>query len=317
MEEKDDEDEWEDIENVEEEAKDTVQQEGVTTTMKSEFEVWADKEEQSVASHPAPPLWDENILDIHQHSFVLGGDRMPGFKKMVLDWTNSDTSPNESIDTQTGSLYFHLAIKTGDIPFLKCMGRYNANYNIGERNTGRTALILIIIMMRSTGRKITIQGEVDRTLSNRRDHIDTLRWLLSRGADPKLRCAIYRKSPLEYAIEPARGEHASVDIEVCKLLIDYGAETNASILGKCSNNNIKKQLLQYALTKRVKPILLCPCGNDVSVDQCHGAKNCVPLHPRMYCHCLSGKKYDKCCLRRRHFHRETLGKWNNLTSPQH
>ena len=278
-------------------------------TQTSRVDAWADEEEARVAAHPAPPLWDENILDIHQHSFVLGDDRMPRFKKMVLAWTKSDSSPNDSFDPETGSLYFHIASKTGDIPFLKCMGRYNANYNIGERNTGRTALILIVIMIRSTGRKITIQGEVDRALSSRRDHIDTLRWLLSRGADPKIRCAIYRKSPLEYAIEPASGEHSAVDIEVCKLLIDYGAETNVGVLGRCPNNSIKKQLLQYAMARRARPPppLLCPCGHDVPVDQCHGDEKGVPLHPRMYCHCLSGKKYDKCCLRRRHFHRETLG----------
>ena len=58
--------------------------------------------------------------------------------------------------------------------------------------------------------------------------------------------------------------------------------------------------------KTKRPSKLCPCGNDVLVELCHGADNGVAVHTGMLCPCGKNKTYKKCCFKRRRFYRETL-----------
>ena len=46
-------------------------------------------------------------------------------------------------------------------------------------------------------------------------------------------------------------------------------------------------------------------SNNVPVVQCHGAEKGVPLHPRMFCLCKSGRLYAN-CFKRRYYFRESL-----------
>ena len=56
-------------------------------------------------------------------------------------------------------LMFHQAVVTADLPFLKAMGRYNANWNAVEKDTGRCALTLIVLRARTQGMPFIVHPE--------------------------------------------------------------------------------------------------------------------------------------------------------------
>jgi hypothetical protein len=201
----------------------------------------------------------------------------------------------------------HFAAITGDIPVLNALGHYAANYDLPEKESGLTALAMVVIGLRVMGD--AIQG-------GQRRNMDTLKWLLARGANPNL-ADKDGYTPFHHAVtrtRPIANATAPIDIAVCKLLLDYGADP--SVLARCrpQDASVKAILEKYAISNaesirkgtKKRPPLICPCGNDVPVNECHGAKNGVPLHPRMFCGCGGGKVYAKCCMKRRYFYRETL-----------
>jgi hypothetical protein len=105
-----------------------------------------------------------------------------------------------------------------------------------------------------------------------------------------------------------RTKNLPIDLDLCKLLLLHGA--NSSDIDKCFDAGIRDTLKAYVRELREKnvsrPPRLCPCGRNVLVGECHGAKEGVPAHPRMLCLCRSGRIYAKCCLKRRYYYRETL-----------
>ena len=194
---------------------------------------WSREEEERVRLNPPPPLWDE----VHDNRSIVFSH--PQFKDMLCDW-QLRAEPHET-ECPNG-LMFHQAVVTADLPFLKAMGRYNANWNAVEKDTGRSALILIVLRARTQGMPYVVYPEDVGTPQqmHKRSLTATLRWyhitsscpqhrvlhappthhlhpqpsecdvhphltprLLSRGADPNLKDK-YNASPLQYAVQPER-----------------------------------------------------------------------------------------------------------------
>lgn len=93
-------------------------------------------------------------------------------------------------------------------------------------------------------------------------------------------------------------------------MLDYGGDP--STLTQCSDPSIQRALQVYHAVRTKKNTgnlpILCPCGHDVPIELCHGIEEGVPLHDRQHCFCRSGKKYAKCCKKRRYYYRESIEK---------
>ena len=116
---------------------------GSAAPVTDRMSTWLREEEERVRLNPPPPLWDE----VHDDRSIVFSH--PQFKDMLRDWQlHSEPHETECSDGPVG-LMFHQAVVTSDIPFLKAMGRYNANWNAVEKDTGRCALTLIVLRART------------------------------------------------------------------------------------------------------------------------------------------------------------------------
>jgi hypothetical protein len=99
------------------------------------------------------------------------------FDKMLRLW-QLHGNPHKT-DGPDG-LWLHLAAVCADLPFLKAMGRYNADWNVLEKGTGRCALILIVLRARTLGQPFVVYPEDLQSPQQRhfqqRSLISTLRW---------------------------------------------------------------------------------------------------------------------------------------------
>jgi hypothetical protein len=148
-------------------------------------------------------------------------------------------------------LWLHQAAVEADLPFLKAMGRYNADWDVLENGTGRSALTLIVLRARALGQPFVVYVEdfqsPQQSHYQQRSLTGTLRWcgchklpptllralstadhrprLLQRGANPNLKDK-FNSAPLQYAVQPQRqfdGMEASpIMVDMAKLLLEYG-----------------------------------------------------------------------------------------------
>jgi hypothetical protein len=221
------------------------------------------------------------------------------FRETCGYWVDG-TSPNSCMTTTTdiGFSIVHSAAVTGDLPLLRCMGRYNAKFDAlssGESPCTPLSICVSVIQMMSKMPSPPPAGACGGHPS------EGARWLISRGVDVNI--PDHRNVPPLLTAISTR----PVDVDLCKLLLLHGADS--SFLSQCPDRTIRNSLTKYA--KSVKgskniPEPLCPCGNNVPVSTCHGAERGVPLHPRQFCLCKSGKTYRKCCFKRRYFWRESV-----------
>lgn len=107
----------------------TATSRGNTEPVTDRMSTWLREEEERVRLNPPPPLWDE----VHDNRSIVFSH--PQFKDMLRDW-QLRAEPHET-ECPDG-LMFHQAAVTADLPFLKAMGRYNANWNAVEKDTGRS-----------------------------------------------------------------------------------------------------------------------------------------------------------------------------------
>ncbi len=77
-------------------------------------------------------------------------------------------------------LWYHQAAVGADLPFLKAMGRYNANWDVVENGTGRCALTLIVLRARAIGEPFVVYIEdfqsPEQNHYQQRSLTATLRW---------------------------------------------------------------------------------------------------------------------------------------------
>jgi hypothetical protein len=75
---------------------------------------------------------------------------------------------------------FHQAVVSADLPFLKAMGRYNANWDVIEKGTGRCALTVIVLRARALGQPFVLYPEDFQSPQQihlqQRSLTGTLRW---------------------------------------------------------------------------------------------------------------------------------------------
>jgi hypothetical protein len=276
---------------------------------KSREERRADAEEERVRIKGPPPLWDENLPPgcttdglCETSSYIFSLD----FKKIEKAVSEGVPLKNISISTATPIQVniVTFAVTYGDLPLLRFCGRFDADFEIKQEIFGESVTPLgQLLLFMDTGCVPIGQRQYDG-----------FRWMITRGVNPngdggtmshgsRTMLTVFQKSA-SLATTPAM-------MDLCKLMVDYGADI-ASLRSSPRKpyDNIVRELEAYAAARTAAntamPPVLCPCGNDVAVSECHGAKDGVPLHPRQYCGCKSGKVYAKCCFKRRYFYRETL-----------
>lgn len=151
-----------------------------------------------------------------------------------------------------------------DIPLLCALGRMGANLNVLD-HSGRSSIYLILTLLNPVYSNNNIHLLDINTLNL---YKRTLTWFLSRGAD--ITNLLYKgQSILQYYLM----NNPNIDIEICKLLLDYGANIND--LKYCSNKQSKELLINYynniiLLKPILKMPILCPCGNNILLTLCHG-----------------------------------------------
>jgi hypothetical protein len=282
--------------------------------VKSLEEQHADKEEERVQIKGPPPLWDENLPPIYTTdanlqdlSYVFSQE----FKTMQKDVSGGASVKDLYIVTSgtTASPIVRInivayAVSYGDLPLLRFCGRFDADFEIKKEIFGMQLTPLGLLLFFIDTGYIPI-GE---------RQYDTFAWTITRGANPNgdggpvsrgsnTMLTVFQKSAALATI--------AVMMDLCKLMVDYGADV-ASLRSSPRKpfDYIVRELETYAAARVVAntatPPVLCPCGNDVAVSECHGAKDGVPLHPRQLCGCSSGKIYAKCCFKKRYFFRENL-----------
>jgi hypothetical protein len=269
-----------------------------TSQPKLSNEEWFAREEEGrVLAHPPPPLWDENIEERFIGKSIVF---LPMFQKMQKAWNSGEGAPNTTFMSPCMTVA-HTAATTGDIPMLRALGRFDADYNVASNPQHATPLFLILRIRHHYG------GAMDKTplsVCGSRPDAETLEWILSRGGDANI-CCTDGTSPLELALTTR-----PVEMDICELLLLHGAVPQEGVWEKCPDLVARKKLKEFVVSLQAnhisRPRLLCPCGNNVAVELCHGSERGVPVHPRMLCPCKSVKLYKKCCFKRRHFFREGL-----------
>ena len=99
------------------------------------------------------------------------------FDKMLRLW-QLHANPHKT-DGPSG-LWYHQAAVGADLPFLKAMGRYNADWDVLEQGTGRCALTLIVLRARALGQPFVVYSEDFQSPQQihfqQRSLTGTLRW---------------------------------------------------------------------------------------------------------------------------------------------
>jgi hypothetical protein len=131
--------------------------------------------------------------------------------------------------------------------------------------------------------------------------VEVVRYLLQVGANPNIRITnVANHAPRT----PLQGACKKQNMELCEWLLQYGADpsipdfqnrTAKDYLNK-KNRELFQQLCTEYATKS-KPPRICQCGSGKPFDLCHGTGK-VQLEDDMYCICLSGRLYSKCCKKR-------------------
>jgi len=275
--------------------------------LSSPDEVHASEEEERVRQNPAPPLWDENVEECFiGKSYVFS----EGFQFHVKAWVVEKNSPNLSmIGGPMNMPLMHFAANTGDLPLLRALGRYSCNldYVFGPNNL--TPLHRLIVSIRQVKGSSVIPSYF--SISGGKPNAEVVEWLLSRGVNIHIKDSNNR-TPFQSSLcnlkSPATRASLPIDLESCKLLLLYGADRND--IRVCKDKKVVQVLHKYIEENDAKgisrPPFLCPCGNNVRVETCHGSKEGVPVHRRMLCPCKRGRIYEKCCFKKRYYFRETL-----------
>jgi hypothetical protein len=93
-------------------------------------------------------------------------------------------------------LWLHQAAVEADLPFLKAMGRYNADWDVLENGTGRSALTLIVLRARALGQPFVVYVEdfqsPQQSHYQQRSLTGTLRWCGCQTSCRLLCCVHFR-----------------------------------------------------------------------------------------------------------------------------
>jgi hypothetical protein len=194
---------------------------------------------------------------------------------------------NESEDfNDTGLTYLHAYALECDIPLIKEMLRLGATLDIVGPN-GETPMYVAAINI-NTPKEYRIL------------EVEAVRYFLEVGANPNVKQLVPNGKPYT----ALHGACMKCNMELCEVLLQYGADpsvkdfqnrTPQDYLNKKNRDIFQKLCTEYS--SKNKPPKKCQCGSGKLFDLCHGTDN-VPLEDNMFCCCLSGKLYSKCCKKR-------------------
>ena len=158
-------------------------------------ERWAKEEEERVRQNPAPPLWDEG--ENVEPRFV----GKSGVFQKELDFIQKavviDRNDVNFIYSAPGFPYVLSAVLTGDLPFMRALGRFNANFNITVEPRNLTPINALVFMLRQMS--VFPAAMIPQAHCGGTPDIEVVEWLLNRGVDPTI-VDIEGKSPLQNAL---------------------------------------------------------------------------------------------------------------------
>jgi len=182
-------------------------------------EKWALAEEERIRQNPAPPLWDE---DENVEPRFVG--------KSVVFQKEFDTVQRAALIDRIDVDFIFLipnfpvaftAVITGDLPFMRALGRFDANFNVVVGPRKLTPLNALVDMMRQMS--VYPASMIPEAHCGGSPNIEVAEWLLSRGVDPTI-VDIDKKSPLQTALCKANVTDISPVVAQSTPLNEYCSE---------------------------------------------------------------------------------------------
>ena len=176
-----------------------------------------EKEEERVSIREPPPLWTAYCGEEFANSYIFTDE----FKAIEKDVGGGTSVESIHIKTSTNfevpAVYF--AASYGDVPFLAFLCRNGGNLNSRgpELNLKMSGVGFIVMFYRNMRHMVN-------TPLQKRQYMKTLEFLVTRGADLTLKDTT-NLTALGQALGP-HGANNPVDIDMCKLLLEYGADPN-------------------------------------------------------------------------------------------
>eukprot|EP00961_Rhodomonas_salina_P280554 3789586-Rhodomonas_salina.2 len=304
------------------------------------------KSEQNGAEEQPPPFYDENLAPEYQDSMVFK-EPWKGVLHNVYKGDDCDVGVlfnHQPID-EIQFRHLHFGVIHADLPWLvailrrgavidapskkgtplhllcssiRVMGEFT-NRNDSALPRSRVAILKFLLSVGADPNVVLLHDDL-QAAGSRHSRRRTARG--GRGQETAIDMSTIpsgmQASPMHEAALMTSDELAT---RIFDLLLQHKADptlrnrsgkTALDILqsrGRAALHAAVQEMIErYKNTSR--PARLCPCNSGTLLEDCHGAKHGVPIHPRMICPCerkrTKGQVYGKCCKKRGFPMRETL-----------